>query len=76
MDDQITNDTTDVSQTVSQTYHSIEKSQQKTSFEEFCIVNRIRPEVRAGFKVWLKGKFHHFDEDWARIFYQYLTRKL
>ena len=52
------------------------KSRKRTSFEEFCVVNRIRPEIKAGFRIWLKGNYFHFDDEWARLYTQYKNRKL
>lgn len=54
----------------------INKSRRRTSLNEFCIVNNIRPEVRAGFKVWLKGELFHFDDEWLELYNNYTNRKL
>ena len=52
------------------------KSRQRTSFKEFVIRKKLRPEVRAGFKVWLKGQLHHFDDEWEHKFNEYVNRKI
>lgn len=50
------------------------KSRKKTSLDEFAIVNNLRPEVKAGFKVWLDGKLYHFDDEWKKLFSEYMNR--
>ena len=52
----------------------VRKSRRKTSLDEFAIVNNIRPEVKAGFKSWLKGENFHFDSEWSELFKQYQNR--
>ena len=52
------------------------KSRQRTSFKEFVIRKKLRPEVRAGFKVWLKGQMHFFDNEWEQKFNEYIHRKI
>ena len=52
------------------------KSRKRTSFKEFVIKKRLRPEVIAGFKVWLKGQFHFFDNEWEEKFHEYTHRKI
>lgn len=50
------------------------KSRKRTSLAEFAFVNNIRPEVIAGFKVWLKGDLYHFDNEWEFLFKEYSNR--
>lgn len=76
MDDQTTMDIADVSHANKPARHKFVKSRKRTSFEEFCIVNHIRPEMKAGFSIWLKGKFFHFDDEWKILYNKYLNRKL
>lgn len=52
------------------------KSRKRVSIEEYSIVNNLRPEVKAGFKAWLKGNIFHFDEEWDELFKQYQNRTL
>ena len=52
----------------------IVKSRKRTSLEEFSLRKNLRPEVKAGFKMWLKGKVFQFDEDWEILFEQYRNR--
>lgn len=52
------------------------KSRRRTSLDEFAVVNQLRPEVKAGFKAWLKGQYFHFDEEWKTLFENYQNRKL
>lgn len=51
-----------------------EKSRKRTSLEEFAKVNKLRSEIKAGFKVWLKGQYYHFDDEWKRLFEEYKNR--
>ena len=50
------------------------KSRKRTSLNEFAIVNDIRPEVIAGFRIWLKGDDFHFDDEWDVLFQEYMNR--
>lgn len=52
------------------------KSRKRVSIDEYAIVNDLRPEVKAGFKAWLKGNIFHFDEEWDALFEQYKNRTL
>lgn len=52
------------------------KSRKRTSFKEFVLRKQLRPEVRAGFKVWLRGDMFHFDNEWDQIYHEYCNRKL
>lgn len=52
----------------------ISKSRKRTSLEEFAITNNLRPEVKAGFKAWLKGEYFHFDNEWNELYTQYKNR--
>lgn len=52
------------------------KSRKRTSLDEFAITHRLRPEMKAGFKVWLKGELHHFDDEWETLFKNYTNRQL
>lgn len=45
-----------------------------TPLNEFAVVNNLRPEIKAGFKYWLKGKYYHFDEEWKELFKIYNER--
>lgn len=72
-----TDETIDVTQTdVKRTpvKKTINKSRKRTSLDEFAITNSIRPEVKAGFKAWLKGQYFHFDEEWKELFDKYNRR--
>lgn len=55
---------------------TISKSRKRTSLEEFSVVNNLRPEVKAGFKAWLKGEYFHFDPEWEELFEEYKNRQL
>lgn len=50
------------------------KSKRRTSFDEYILINSIRPEIAAGFKVWLKGELFHTDGEWNKIFEDYKNR--
>lgn len=50
------------------------KSRRKTSLEEFSLVNNLRPEVKAGFRAWLKGQYFHFDDEWNELYKKYKNR--
>lgn len=52
----------------------IVKSRRKTSLDEFAQSSNLRPEIKAGFKAWLRGKIFQFDEDWITLFEQYKNR--
>ena len=52
----------------------ISKSRKKTSLNEFALVNNLRPEIKAGFKAWLKGEYYHFDNEWKELFEKYTNR--
>lgn len=52
------------------------KSRQRTSFKEFVIKKKLRPEIRAGFQVWLHGQMHFFDNEWEQKFNEYTNRKI
>lgn len=54
----------------------ISKSRKKTSLEEFALLKNLRPEIKAGFRVWLKGQYFYFDEEWEVMFDNYMNRKL
>ena len=51
-----------------------EKSRKRTSLQEFAYVNKLRPEILAGFKAWLNGENFHFDDEWKTLFEQYRNR--
>lgn len=53
---------------------TISKSRKRTSLDEFAIVNGLRPEVKAGFRAWLRGQYFHFDEEWKELFEKYKNR--
>lgn len=55
--------------------NGVVKSRKKTSLKEFALTKRLRPEIKAGFKVWLRGDEFHFDKDWERLFYEYNHRR-
>lgn len=52
------------------------KSRKRTSFKEFVIRKRLRPEVKAGFKAWLRGNLFFFDDEWNQKFEEYTNRKI
>lgn len=54
----------------------VSKSRRRTSLEEFSVVKNLRPEVKAGFKAWLKGEYFHFDPEWEDLFKKYKNRQL
>ena len=54
--------------------NSIVKSRKRVSLDEFAIVNGLRPEIKAGFKVWLKGQYFHFEDEWKKLFEDYNNR--
>ena len=53
---------------------SIVKSRKRVSLDEFAIVNGLSPEIKAGFKVWLKGQYFHFEDEWKKLFEDYNNR--
>lgn len=54
----------------------VPKSRRRTSLDEFAVVNNLRAEVKAGFKVWLEGNLFHFDDEWMQLFEDYQNRTL
>lgn len=52
------------------------KSRRRTSFKEFTLKKELRPEVIAGFRVWLKGTMFLFDDEWEQKYNEYCNRKL
>lgn len=54
----------------------IQKSRKRTSLDEFAAVNNLRPEIKAGFKVWLQGENFHFENEWKELFEKYNHRTL
>ena len=52
------------------------KSRRRTSFKEFTLIKELRPEVKAGFRAWLKGTMFLFDDEWERKYDEYCNRKL
>ena len=50
------------------------KSRRRTSLDEFATINNLRPEVKAGFKAWLKGQYFHFDSEWEELYKEYKNR--
>lgn len=65
---------TAVSKATRTTAKKFSKSRKRTSLDEFSIVNNLRPEVKAGFKAWLEGKYFHFDNEWKNLFEEYSNR--
>lgn len=55
---------------------TIIKSRKKMSFNEFCVIKNLRVEVKAGFEVWLKGEYFHFEDEWNRLFEDYTNRPI
>ena len=55
--------------------NGIVKSRKKTSLKEFSLNKHLRPEVLAGFKVWLGESYFHFDDEWDKLYYDYTHRK-
>lgn len=55
------------------------KSKRKTPLKEFAFENDLRPEITAGFRVWLeqsgKSEFH-FDSEWTTLLDEYKNRIL
>lgn len=59
-----------------QTTKPIVKSRKRTSLDEFAHRARIRPEIKAGFKAWLRGKYFAFDDEWEQLLNNYGNRKI
>ena len=55
--------------------NGVVKSRKKTSLTEFALVKKLRPEILAGFKVWLGDKRFCFDEEWDDLFNKYVNRR-
>lgn len=55
---------------------TIVKSRKRTSLEEFSRKVRLRPEIKAGFKAWLNGRYFAFDDEWEQLFNDYRNRKI
>ena len=55
--------------------NGVVKSRKKTSLKEFALNKHLRPEIKAGFRVWLKGDEFHFDDEWEKLFYEYNHRR-
>lgn len=53
---------------------TISKSRKRTSLDEFAAVNNLRPEIKAGFKVWLQGQVFHFENEWRELYEKYMNR--
>ena len=53
---------------------AVAKSRKRTSLHEFAFVNNLRPEVAAGFRAWLAGEEYHFDDEWADLYKEYMSR--
>jgi len=51
-----------------------QKSRRRTPLREFIVLHHIRPEVAAGFRVWLQGDDYHFDDEWDTLLQSYLSR--
>lgn len=60
----------------SSTTSPIVKSRKRTSLEEFAHRKHIRPEIKAGFKAWLRGQNFAFDNEWEQLFIDYNNRKI
>ena len=54
--------------------NNIVKSRARTSFKEFVFKKQLRPEVKAGFKAWLRGNYFYFDDEWEQKFNEYCNR--
>ena len=55
--------------------NGVVKSRKKTSLTEYALVNKLRPEILAGFKVWLGGTQFCFDNEWDKLFREYNNRR-
>ena len=58
------------------TTNSIVKSRKRTSLDEFAHRIHLRPEIKAGFKAWLKGQYFAFDNEWEQLYNDYKNRKI
>lgn len=54
----------------------IVKSRKRTSLDEFAHKTRMRPEIKAGFKAWMRGQHFAFDNEWEQLFNDYNNRKI
>ena len=54
----------------------IVKSRKRTSLDEFAHRMHMRPEIKAGFKAWLRGQHFAFDNEWEQLFNDYNNRKI
>lgn len=55
---------------------SIVKSRKRTSLDEFAHRTRMRPEIKAGFRAWMRGQHFAFDNEWEQLFNDYNNRKI
>lgn len=58
------------------TTNPIVKSLRRTSLDEFAHKIHLRPEIKAGFKAWLKGTYFAFDNEWEQLYHDYKNRKI
>lgn len=56
--------------------NTVVKSRKRTSLDEFAHRARIRPEIKAGFRAWLRGQHFAFDDEWEQLFKDYNNRKI
>lgn len=56
--------------------NSIVKSRKRTSLDEFAHRTRMRPEIKAGFRAWMRGQHFAFDNEWQQLFNEYNNRKI
>lgn len=54
----------------------IVKSRKRTSLDEFAHRTRMRPEIKAGFRAWMRGQHFAFDNEWEQLFIDYNNRKI
>ena len=54
----------------------IVKSRKRASLKEFATKTRMRREVLAGFRAWLRTDQFHFDDEWQELLTQYNNRKI
>lgn len=54
----------------------IVKSRKRTSLDEFAHRTRMRPEIKAGFRAWMRGQHFAFDNEWEQLFNDYNNRKI
>ena len=54
----------------------IVKSRKRTSLDEFAHRVHLRPEIRAGFRAWLNGRYFAFDNEWEQLYTDYTNRKI